>query len=565
MSNIGIFDDLVASARRIDFGSNAPGQSPSIVAGFGVPVAIEATGSVYYRQDAPNASLMLYVRSNNAWWPISSAATFTGVSVNTEALLTAFDVTSVPDGALAWVGNPAGGAGQSQDSTWQLVTQVGALPALVAHEVIASPTAGRVWQRRTNVSTPRWAQQANWFLDPAGDDQNDGATNGTALASLSEIARRVPVVGAVAAIVVTCAAGNYGDFQWTPSWRGTGAAPIITILGTRTLGANLVVASSSDEAAAAAPLIDAGAALTVGRLIQATSGAQNGATAAVVSLVAGTQYELSPWRNAAGARVVPPAINDTIAVVTNPGTPRLSVGGTGFANQTPGAPVVVQNFSTPLVTMNGYTSVSLITCDLQLASAHAMTSGGLLLLSGCAVLQSASVFNCQNGRMLLSLCGFNRVGLTSSIEVLETVGRISLTNCVIRGGNGVAARTGGLLGINRVGIFGSPTTAVDASVRGLISITGTLYGDASNAGKGTRARSGGGIFVAPNVTPTLASTGQELELEAAATANPTTAGVPVAAVGLTSWNGANAWTNALTFNRKAVSYTSGACVTDATA
>jgi len=30
MSNIGIFDELVAAARRIDLGSNSPGQSTSI-------------------------------------------------------------------------------------------------------------------------------------------------------------------------------------------------------------------------------------------------------------------------------------------------------------------------------------------------------------------------------------------------------------------------------------------------------------------------------------------------------------------------------------------------------
>ena len=73
----GIFDDLVATARRIDLGSNAPGRSPSIVAGFGVPTAVEATGSIYYRQDGSDAGTVLYVRAANAWWPIggSSGAT----------------------------------------------------------------------------------------------------------------------------------------------------------------------------------------------------------------------------------------------------------------------------------------------------------------------------------------------------------------------------------------------------------------------------------------------------------------------------------------------------------
>jgi len=119
------------------------------------------------------------------------------ISVNTEALLSAVGVVAFLDGALAWVGNPAGGVGQSQDSTWQLVTQQAGVPALSAREVIASSAGGRVWQRLIHLATDRWVQQSNWEISAlTGNDQSTGAP-GAPIATIAEFIRRVGVGGKI--------------------------------------------------------------------------------------------------------------------------------------------------------------------------------------------------------------------------------------------------------------------------------------------------------------------------------------------------------------------------------
>lgn len=536
-------DKIVAAFKRFVYGSTDTGVTPTATSvAVGPPAAVEMKGSTCTRADAPTPGLLFYVSMGGGnWFPLATAAS-TNISVANEAAATAYNFTGLPDGTPLFI--------RSHQSIWIVRTQAA---ALVAHEIIANtPEPARQLVRQLNITSPNYAIEPAWWLDPAGSDEALGTTNLTPLQTLDELARRVPVVGEVAAITVTLNPGNYPNAQWNPIYRGLATPPAITIVGTRTLGGNLIVASSSNETPTAPPLIDAGAALTIGKLVQATSGAQNGATAAVVALVAGTQFQLSPWRSALGVRVAPPAPADTIAIVTNPSTPQISVGSAALQ-------MTLQNLSTPILTTTGYKVQLALTCDLPMAAnAFAMTSGGQVVMSGCAVSQTGPVFNVQFGRLQITLTGFSRT--QGNIGALTAVGSLFLGDCVMSGGDGVAARQGALLGISSLGVFGTSTTALESTTGALVNIFGTLYGDASNAGKGTKAHGGGRIFVAANIVPTLGATGQELELENAATANPTALGVPAAAVALTSWNGANPWTGALTFNRSAVSYTSGACV-----
>lgn len=79
--------------------------------------------------------------------------------------------------------------------------------------------------------------------------------------------------------------------------------------------------------------------------------------------------------------------------------------------------------------------------------------------------------------------------------------------------------------------------------------------------KGTRALSGGRISVKTGIIPTLASVGQELELENAATANaapPLATGVIPVAAALINW----AQWNAAPFTRNVLSYMTGAAILD---
>jgi len=83
------------------------------------------------------------------------------------AALTALTDLPASDGAIVHL--------SSYDDDFELVTQVGGLPAASADVVLASSAAGRVWQRRLT-NSQRWLQQTAWGIDTgaAGNNENAG-------------------------------------------------------------------------------------------------------------------------------------------------------------------------------------------------------------------------------------------------------------------------------------------------------------------------------------------------------------------------------------------------------
>lgn len=51
--------------------------------------------------------------------------------------------------------------------------------------------AGAAAWQRLPISDPYWATQSDWYLDANGDDENDGATQGTAIATVEELRQRL--------------------------------------------------------------------------------------------------------------------------------------------------------------------------------------------------------------------------------------------------------------------------------------------------------------------------------------------------------------------------------------
>jgi len=151
--------------------------------------------------------------------------------------------------------------------------------------------------------------------------------------------------------------------------------------------------------------------------------------------------------------------------------------------------------------------------------------------------------------------------MTNQIRVVMG-GRLALRDCVFQG-QGVHCPTvadtqgGGMLTLRNVAIFDSATIAVDITRGGVGYIHDVLWG-ANNALQGTAVRGGGRLFVKTGIVPTLASTGQELEIENAATCATVVAQLPAAAAALINW----AQWNAAPFARDAMSYLSGASVSN---
>jgi hypothetical protein len=197
-------------------------------------------------------------------------------------------------------------------------------PAAVGDGVLIFVQSQRSWYRtdlgantwrREPIADAYWQTVTTWEVDPAGSVEASGAPGSPI--PFEELIERLPVPSQNITINVVAGAALQ-RIIWQMLSKSTAAAITVTVNGVRTLGGNLLVASSSDETATQAPRVDAGVALTLGSLIQATSGGTSGATAAVTRLIAGTNYETSPWRTAGGARAIPPAVNANIAQVTLP-------------------------------------------------------------------------------------------------------------------------------------------------------------------------------------------------------------------------------------------------------
>lgn len=382
--------------------------------------------------------------------------------------------------------------------------------------------------RRMIQPNQAWMTQATWRIDPAtGSDENVGDPSAP-LASETELFARLPAINQSVTVQIAAAAA-LGRFLWQPVIERSAAGVTLTIAGTRTLGADHATVSSSDETATQTPRIDAGFAITIGSILQATSGAASGATAVVVALVAGTNYATTPWRNAAGARVAPPSAADNVAVVALPTTTFWSVAIQGATNSLAVSNMSIASIDDPYVQFGTFN-----TCFF--ASAFFL-SIGFYSFRGCSFRQAADSILVGANSPFFGLCGFSGTGFFAWDGT--TFG--GMNDCAIAGGMGLVCRDNAYLTVNSLGIIGA---AVDAltSVRGsYIRVGGTLYGS-GNALRGTVVSQGGSMGVVTAVTPTLASTGQELIVDEAVTSLPTVTTAAAATVNWANWvtNGRNA-------------------------
>lgn len=406
---------------------------------------------------------------------------------------------------------------------------------------------------REPIADVSWRAQTAWGIDTAtGSDENVG-TIASPLRTMEEFLTRLPAISRDT--TATIAAGSaFAATDWIGGLIRTvpgaqAAQPTLTFQGVRTLGPNLVVATSTNEVGNAAPTIDTGAPLTVGRLIQATSGASANATAVVVALIAGTNYRTTPWVVGGFTRTVPPAPGDTIAIVTAmPTVPWVCL-------SNPTGTIIYADLDIATTFQESVSSIQIFrTCRI----------GGLFIgfqtlaysLQGCAL--NLTAFQFQLSKTQINGCG---IVLTGAPNVLiEGGASVYLTDTVIEGAGTIALRNNAVVEMTSLGIFDTTGTALLVLQGAMARVRGTLYG-AGNA-VGTIVRSNGHISVETG-TPTLTSVGTELTLEASAQALPPSSLAPGAAVpanwpapALGTWV---AW-NGAPFNRYVMSYASGASI-----
>lgn len=177
--------------------------------------------------------------------------------------------------------------------------------------------------------SPALNAQTAWFVNVStGSDNNDGATSGTALASVEELSRRLCpggqkmtfAVGNVAP-TVTIAAGSYGELAlnigWPPGTSSFGS--VLTIVGNTTQSAAITLATVVAEAPGTNTSAEittlAGTFVDRGLLVQLT-GAQTGAYAYSAGLNGPvTDTFTSAWLNFNTSSQAGPAVGNNVATV----------------------------------------------------------------------------------------------------------------------------------------------------------------------------------------------------------------------------------------------------------
>lgn len=493
------------------------------------------------------------------------------LSTATRTTLANLVTTGMPNGTLIWV------ISLKRYYTFDALDA----GATILTERIAGFNGG-MWVSQDYTSSNFWALTYSaatpCLINPyTGSDDNDGLTAGTALQSFAEVARRCPTIYQPMVITYLGAVSPFtGQFPtWDPEVIYNplfGAAyPSITINGVESVvgvpvgNTGVINTSTNGTAATNTPprvtdTAGAGATWPVGSIIRITSGAQIGAWAVVLKDEGAGTGRTSLWTTLAGTVLSTPPVN---------GSTYNFINWMQFADfaVTAKCPINLN-----LMQLNHWTGMELGT--LTTASVYTLTNCkissamtfitplgvGAIVFNACALEQVSTLVSVGN---LLNI-NFSGIRTTNSVRVTSG-GRLALGNSMFQG-QGVSmpldadTTSGGVVSFNNVAIWDSATDAVMVQRQGTAYIRGALWGS-GNALKGVRARSGGRINVKTGITPTLASTGQELELENAATASaapPLGTGVIPVAVALTTWV---QWA-AAPFTRNVMSYLTDSAVID---
>lgn len=480
-----------------------------------------------------------------------------GGTVATVTALALLPTLGLVDNELVWV------TGRRRYFRWSATSSAAALDGEI---VVPStnPATGR-WVSMDETSSIENALQTAWVVDPiAGSDDN--ATG--PLATLNEFCRRIVMVLQPLTLTINSTCPDTDNLIFNPrlGWAQTLSAlvPNLTVQGVVTLGAALLVAASTNEVGNVPPTITVAAAVwTPGTLLQATDGAQLGATAVVVADLGAGVARTTPWRSTAGVRVAPPALNDHIAVRSTPTINTVSY-------VTPLKPVstatgvgVVSDLDIKAIGVGrGGDGPSFRRCTFGGTQSVVPSTGAIVIFQGCSFTTTGTVGATVSGASLLfRLCGIIRASTT----ILWGSGaRGEYSDCVLQATSlecGASGGGTGLLQLTSCGIINAMTKAIDSRNGFLVRVTGTLYGSgptvvAYDTSEGARTTVGVGL------TPTL--TGAiELRIEGAATAIPALAagaGVPAASA-FTTW--AN-WA-AAPFTRNVMDYKTGTAICNAAA
>ena len=188
--------------------------------------------------------------------------------------------------------------------------------------VVAALNSGGNWVRQQNIGRS-WLYQVQWYVDPAaGNDENTGATNVTALRTVAELSRRLQLLiqGTAYTIDLLGNIPSTDRMNWTPTF--VGPAPAVTVFsqrgtitfrGVQTVSrAGTLTAATQTTTSAQASATDGATVWTadIGKLLVMTGGAQAGETCWIAADLGAGTARVSSWVTSAGTAVgVVPALS----------------------------------------------------------------------------------------------------------------------------------------------------------------------------------------------------------------------------------------------------------------
>ena len=468
------------------------------------------------------------------------------------AELAAFDDRQISDGGLAHT--------STVRSLWIKRVESPA-PAGDGITIVATASGDGAWYR--SVASTSWQAQATWYIDPAtGDDENDGETTATALATWREFCRRMPAISIPT--TVTFIGSTIEELRG--SFANGGSTASLTISGTPTVFASggvtpdtstfvdPIIATNTRGTITCTNLIRAsdGAAIDfsvcVGKMVRSPSVSASGVFVAYVLANVGGVAQHGWWGRASISSTKPS--NDALVeVLTLPTCSAVALTSSSFPIQVrfvkmtdawPHIPMINCGVSFPLI---GTTSNvgKWFACEF---TARLGTGDGTSLLNGCLFSTTASfqIFT-EGPNCLINACG------ATTTMLFVSPGRVGFQAVLIQGGalkvgNGdtaVGYSAGVVVDSDSltlpVGVYGSPTHGIQVS-GGAVFRAGSPWG-ASNAGYGLKVYSSSNALF--NGTPTITGASGDLNLSAApnlAATNvvPIRDGVPTApAIAMTTW------------------------------
>ncbi len=479
---------------------------------------------------------------------VSGSPTQLAASVTTLANLGGLPDDAYKDGDFAYV--------QSTRATYQLDRTSNATPSSVAVDTFSGNGQWVFFQASTS-----WQTQATWYIDPAtGDDENEGATTGTALATWREFCRRMPAISIPTTVTfigstIEALRGSFANGGSTASLIISGT-PTVFASGGVTPGTSTfvdpIIATNTRGTITCTNLVRAsdGAAIDfsvcVGKMVRSPSVSASGEFIAyVLANAAGVAQH--GWWGRASLSTTPPSNNALVEVLTLPTCTAVALTSSSF-------PIQVRYVKM----LDVYPHIPMIDCGMlvQLAAtsnlgkwfaceftARLGTGDGISILNGCLFSTTANFQIYTEGPN----CLLNGCGATTTMSITSP-GRVGLQGMLIQGGQLIIGGGAGNVGYSAgvvvdsdtgtpFGVYGSPSNGV--TVGGGAVLRATSPWGASNAGYGLKvSASSNALF---NGTPTITGASGDVNLSAApnlAATNvvPIRDGVPTApAIAMTTW------------------------------